>query len=124
MAADLHRRSFLATLGAGALALLGWPRGASAAPRLEGEPARAPGDVVHLAWPDGRATRDARWVHRLDGRVVGESPIPAPRDGRVFLAAMPADGRLPAGEHRFTLESGGRTLDGGGYRVDPFRFGC
>jgi hypothetical protein len=124
MGPDLRRRSFLATLGAAGLAWMGWPRAAAAAPRLSGEPARAPGDVVELHWPAGLPLRGARWVHRLDGRRAGASVLPVPRGGVVRLAAVPSDGRLLPGEHRFTLEVGGRTLDGGGFRVAPFRFGC
>lgn len=128
MGTDLHRRSFLAALlgalGAAAVAVPGWPARAAAVPRLDGGPARAPGDVVHLAWPPGRPTRGARWVHRLDGRLVGASSIPAIEGDRVSLAALPADRRLSPGEHRFCLEAGGRTVDGGGFRVAPFLFGC
>lgn len=87
----------------------------------------SPGQVVKVRWPSFLDHRAARFVHRLNGRVVSRRPLPVPSGrflGSMEVEAVPEDGRFRPGNHRFHIEWKGRSMALGEFQIQSFQFGC
>lgn len=116
------RREFLLRGLAMILGTLALPRpGGAACPTGVLGRIRFPGETVR--WTGGAGNRKAWFVHRRNGREVGRRAVEAVSGGTP-LVGWPIDGVLTPGEHEFLLEVGPVSLECGGYRVNPYRFGC